>query len=100
MPDVRSVKVRATDTSPALIVVTLADGPSRPLGGPRWTHVYDEGSTATDNHADAVEAFGFNRLGMDRPHAGGGAHLGYGSFRWTLTDRSAPKPTNPELWKD
>ncbi len=101
MTAVRSVKIRATSTHPAVIVVTLADEITRPLGGPRWTHPYDENRTPTDNHVDAVEAFGFNRLGMDRPHAGIGTHVGYGSFRWTLYDTAdANKPTNPDLWKD
>ncbi len=99
MTAVRSVKVPERGTLSSYIVVTLVDGDELPLGGPRWTHVYDENATATDNHLDAAEAFAVYRLGMRRPHAENGRHLGYGSYRFDVVDH-AENPTNPDLWKD
>jgi hypothetical protein len=96
MPEVRTRKIRATGTSPALIVATLSDGDTQPLGGPRWTHTVDPAFTVRDNHQAAAEAFGIERLGLASPSAGNWRHAGYGTFHWTVTDASALEDT-PEL---
>ncbi len=96
MPDVRSRKIRQSGGNPPSIVVTLADGDSRPLGGPRWTHTVDPNASAADNHRVAVEEFAERRLGMAGPRAENGRHQGYGTYLWTVTDHASLEHT-PEL---
>lgn len=91
MYEVRTVTVRATATQAKRIIATLADGDSRPLGGPREEYEWNPRLNATDNHWSAAVAFVVQHYSTDalRTHAEDPRHLGFGSYRFTVTDYSA-----------